>query len=271
MKPPYFPFYVKDFSADSVVEAMSTLEIGSYTLLLCKAWHEEPPGSLPNNDTVLARWARLDPTTWQDCKPGVLAAFKLGTDNRWHQKRMRTEFSKMMTLIQKRSEAGKKGAAVTHGKASGIANGKASGPGHGKNMANGSGSESGFGFGSSSEELGMQGEEKPPKPPFERSPEFLSTEWKQYVGSTVRADQDVVLLTSFFTAWLETGFSFDTILAEIRRKGRDRTESTWKMKNRLCGAVIGAEKKTAQSTPDEIKAKAAARYAAEDAAKAGKV
>jgi uncharacterized protein YdaU (DUF1376 family) len=79
--PPYFPFYPDDFACDGKVEAMTTEEIGAYTLLLCKAWCEDPPGSIPDDDRVLARWTRLAPDRWKECRTGVLAAFTLGTDS----------------------------------------------------------------------------------------------------------------------------------------------------------------------------------------------
>lgn len=109
-KPPYFPFYVKDFAADSKVEAMPTEGVGAYILMLCKAWQEDPPASLPNDDATLARWARLDRSRWLELKDVVLAPFVLGTDNRYHQKRLRQEFDKAIGLVKTRSAAGREGA-----------------------------------------------------------------------------------------------------------------------------------------------------------------
>ena len=106
---PHFAFYPKDFSADALVEAMSTLQVGAYILLLCKAWQADPPASLPNDDAVLARYARLSPAEWSAAKAGVLAPFRLGTDNRWHQKRLRQEYEHAVRVRKARSEAGKKG------------------------------------------------------------------------------------------------------------------------------------------------------------------
>jgi uncharacterized phage protein (TIGR02220 family) len=103
--PPSFPMYVDDFASDGKVEAMTTEEVGAYFLLLLKAWREEPPGSIPNNDVVLARWARLTPDGWAECRSAVLAAFVLGADSRYHQKRMRLEFNIWRTNQKKRSEA----------------------------------------------------------------------------------------------------------------------------------------------------------------------
>ena len=65
--PPYFPFYPDDFACDGKVEAMTTEEVGAYTLLLCKAWREDPPGSIPDDDRVRARWTRLTPDRWTEC------------------------------------------------------------------------------------------------------------------------------------------------------------------------------------------------------------
>lgn len=109
-KPPAFQFYVDDFSSDGNVEAMTTKEVGAYILLMCKAWREEPPGSIPNDDRVLARWSRLAPDEWSECRTGVLAAFRLGTDSRWHQKRLRKEYDKLLAFQKDRSVNGKKGA-----------------------------------------------------------------------------------------------------------------------------------------------------------------
>lgn len=103
--PPYFPLYVDDFTSDGNVEAMTTEEVGAYILLLCKAWREDLPGTLPTNDRVLARWARLSPDRWEVCKPAILAAFKVGPDNRYHQRRMRREFEKFQKQKRLRSQS----------------------------------------------------------------------------------------------------------------------------------------------------------------------
>jgi len=108
---PAFLFYPKDFASDGKVEAMTTEQVGGYILLLCKAWWEEPAGSLPNNDSILARWARLDEASWAAGKTAILAPFALGTDGRWHQKRMRSEHDKFCASRKRREKAAKKAAA----------------------------------------------------------------------------------------------------------------------------------------------------------------
>lgn len=105
--PPAFLFYPRDFSNDGKVEAMNTEEVGAYILLLCKSWREDPPGSIPDDDCVLARWARLTPDRWSVCRTSVLAAFTLGTDSRWHQKRLRREYERLMERKRENQKAAK--------------------------------------------------------------------------------------------------------------------------------------------------------------------
>lgn len=108
--PPAFMFYPDDFASDGVVEAMTTEEVGAYTLILCKAWRENPPGTIPSDDRILARWARLSARKWANCKSAVLAAFKAGNDGRLHQRRMMAEFQALAEYKETRSKAGKQGA-----------------------------------------------------------------------------------------------------------------------------------------------------------------
>lgn len=104
-RPHYFPLYVADFSNDHIVEAMTTEQVGAYTLLLCKAWMQEPGGSLPDNDEVLARWSRVSLDRWMKIKLGVLIAFKKQGD-RWVQKRMTAEYAKAIAKSRSRARAG---------------------------------------------------------------------------------------------------------------------------------------------------------------------
>lgn len=109
-RPPFFAFYPSDFANDINVESMSTLQVGAYILLLCKAWQAEPPASLPSDDALLARLARVDLAVWLEIKDGVLVAFRPGTDGRLHNKRLRLEYDKASRLIRDKSRAGQKGA-----------------------------------------------------------------------------------------------------------------------------------------------------------------
>lgn len=114
-RPPYFAFYPVDFASDLHVEAMSTLQVGAYMLLLCKAWQADPPASLPSDDQILARLARLDPVVWAEVRSGVLAPFSLGSDGRLHQKRLRQEYDRSVQKMKKCSAAGTASAAKRKG------------------------------------------------------------------------------------------------------------------------------------------------------------
>ncbi len=174
-KPPYFPFYPRDFASDGKVEAMTTEEVGAYTLLLCKAWLEEPAGSIPSDDAILTRWARLDAATWAKCRAAVLAPFVLGSDGRYYQPRMREEYAKLRRTFKGKSEGGKRGARKRWGQDTpdGIANGNPNGIPIAKPMGAASASVS------ESPGKGVQGEGSA-LPPSLDTPEFRSA-WQAWV------------------------------------------------------------------------------------------
>lgn len=109
--PPAFQFYVDDFIADAAVDAMTNEEVGIYVRFLCKAWKEEPVGTIPSEDRVLMNWAKTTPQIWKRCRESVLSAFTLGEDKRYHQKRMKSEWQKLIDFREARSKGGKKGMA----------------------------------------------------------------------------------------------------------------------------------------------------------------
>jgi uncharacterized protein YdaU (DUF1376 family) len=92
---PYFRLYVADIVSDALVEAMSTEQVGAYFLLLCKAWGQPIVGTVPDDDRVLARWARVPLARWRRIKARVLAPWKL-IDGVWHQKRMQLEYIRLV-------------------------------------------------------------------------------------------------------------------------------------------------------------------------------
>ena len=106
---PYIPLNISDFLSDDKVALMNTEEVGAYILLLCRAWQQEPPGTLPDNDTYLAAWSRCSPLKWSTMKPMVMNPFRL-TDDRWHMDRMIRDHNQVSDTLQKRREAAQKGA-----------------------------------------------------------------------------------------------------------------------------------------------------------------
>jgi uncharacterized protein YdaU (DUF1376 family) len=106
MTAPYLPLYVNEFLAE--VGCLSIEEAGAYVRLLCHAWKQEPVGTLPDNDDLLARFAGMQVAKWQECKPMVLSAFKIGNDGRWHHALLRAEFERMRRYSKSRQENAKK-------------------------------------------------------------------------------------------------------------------------------------------------------------------
>jgi uncharacterized protein YdaU (DUF1376 family) len=107
---PYFGLWVKDFLGDNRVDAMTALELGAFVRLLLISWQEEPVASLPDDEGLLARWAKVDTAQWRAARDAVLSCFRKGRDGRLHQLRLRREYERIRDLYAKRSEAGKKGA-----------------------------------------------------------------------------------------------------------------------------------------------------------------
>lgn len=107
-KLPYIPFYLKDFWSDPKVMAMSYEQVGMYFKLLAVAWEQQQVGTLPCDDTVLAKYLGLLKEYWLIHRDTVMAAFCF-EGGRWFQKRMVTEYEKIHSVTQKRSDAGKKG------------------------------------------------------------------------------------------------------------------------------------------------------------------
>jgi uncharacterized protein YdaU (DUF1376 family) len=75
-KPECFLFNVKDWLSSLSVEAMSGDQVKAYVYLLCRAWDNEQIGTLPNDQAVLARLARVSPDTWDAIKGPILAQFQ---------------------------------------------------------------------------------------------------------------------------------------------------------------------------------------------------
>lgn len=127
-KCPWFKFFPTDFLGDKDVAIMSVEEIGAYCLLLFYSWQEDPRGSLPDNDAVLARMARMNGDQWERSRCNVLAPFRPSDTHadRIVQPRMVDEALSAESRRQSLSDAGKRGAQKRwHSGANGGANGEA--------------------------------------------------------------------------------------------------------------------------------------------------
>lgn len=92
--PPFMPFFVGDYLADTT--HLTVTEHGAYLLLLMSMWRNG--GSLPNDDRSLARHARCTRAQWERMRP-VLAPFFDWTDEavtarhiqRWSREKRRQD------------------------------------------------------------------------------------------------------------------------------------------------------------------------------------
>lgn len=105
----FIPIYINDLTSDELVEAMTTEEFGAYMLLLFKAWKSEPPATIPDDDSTLARWARLSMKQWLKCRARVLAPWKPFEGGRLVQKRLLQVHGEVTGKVARRKEAGAKG------------------------------------------------------------------------------------------------------------------------------------------------------------------
>ena len=95
----WMPMYWSDFKADT--EHLGALETGAYMMLIGHYWNT---GGLPNDDTKLARIARMTPEEWEISKSTIAEFFQDG----WRHKRIDIELSKNTDISERRSAAANK-------------------------------------------------------------------------------------------------------------------------------------------------------------------
>lgn len=85
---PALNFYTDAYLGDTA--HLSIAEAGAYTNLLFVAWRIED-GGLPDDDVILARYARASRAEWRRVKSAVMAYFTLCNDGKFRQKRLELE------------------------------------------------------------------------------------------------------------------------------------------------------------------------------------
>ena len=98
-KLPHFPLYPQDFLGSNRVELLSNEELGAYFRLICRAWTDAPAASLPDDDHVLAVYARCQPDRWPVLKPRVMPFFTLRNSRYWHE-RLKKEHETAMAKVR---------------------------------------------------------------------------------------------------------------------------------------------------------------------------
>lgn len=97
--------YVADYLGDT--QHLTTEQHGAYLLLLMAMWRNE--GSLQNDPTKLARIARVSARRWHIVSVDVMAFFDIEGET-VTQKRLVREHQKALSISEKRSASGKRGA-----------------------------------------------------------------------------------------------------------------------------------------------------------------
>ncbi len=88
-KYPYMPLYAADWLLDTVT--LTPAQRGAYFDMLCHAW-TRPSGTLPNDDSKLAIYARMTAAEWAENKDAILAFWKLDKRSQsWSNKRAKYE------------------------------------------------------------------------------------------------------------------------------------------------------------------------------------
>lgn len=106
-KAPAFQFYPKQFLGDDQVLLMSTEAIGAHILLMCVAWQQDPPCSLPDDMEMIRKWTKLGIKSWNKRGKEILRAWRLD-NNRWYQDGLLKEHQKQVELRTKREQAANK-------------------------------------------------------------------------------------------------------------------------------------------------------------------
>lgn len=85
---PALPLFTDAFISDTT--HLSAAQTGGYLMLLIVAWRT-PDCALPDDDALLARWARMDRRTWLNNKASIMSFWKQGDDAKWRQGRLSDE------------------------------------------------------------------------------------------------------------------------------------------------------------------------------------
>jgi uncharacterized protein YdaU (DUF1376 family) len=109
---PAMPLWTDAYLGDTT--HLTTLEHGAYLLLLMTAWRSREH-TLPDDDRLLARYAKMTPAQWQRVKP-ILAEFFTISNGRWAQRRLLDEANAVKQFREKQRAAGKASALKRKGR-----------------------------------------------------------------------------------------------------------------------------------------------------------
>jgi hypothetical protein len=100
MNSPAFQFYVKQWLGDRDIILMDWSARGMHLHFMCIAWQEDPPCSLPNNNSYLRKLVG-NPRGWPKLKKQIFRAWKL-ENKRWVQCGLLREYEKQRCFSESR-------------------------------------------------------------------------------------------------------------------------------------------------------------------------
>jgi uncharacterized protein YdaU (DUF1376 family) len=100
---PSLPLFTDAYLADTT--HLTTTEHGAYLLLLMTAWRI-PGCCLPDDDVMLARYAKMTRDKWKKIRPTLVQFFRV-RDGQWHQARLQDELQHLQSKKSQQSKAGK--------------------------------------------------------------------------------------------------------------------------------------------------------------------
>jgi uncharacterized protein YdaU (DUF1376 family) len=103
MKSPSFQFYPKQWLGDDNVLLMDWAARGMHVHLMCIAWQQDPPCTLPDDDSIIRKWCG-NPKQWSKLRLQILRSWK-SMGGRWVQEGLLREFEKQQKYSDSRRQA----------------------------------------------------------------------------------------------------------------------------------------------------------------------
>lgn len=102
---PGFYFYPKDWIANPHIIGMTDQQYRAYHLLLCAAWLNDPPATLPNDTALLAKLAGVSLEIWEQIQAPIIDRFKLNCENRYHHPKLTATYKEARKKYNSRAKA----------------------------------------------------------------------------------------------------------------------------------------------------------------------
>lgn len=100
--PPAFQFYPKQWLGDDMVALMDLCAQGAHLRLMCFAWQQSPPCTLPNDLSILSKWCGMSADAFAPVWAQVQMAWNFRND-RWLSVGLHREYKKQKEYSKRQS------------------------------------------------------------------------------------------------------------------------------------------------------------------------